>query len=250
MADLKGKIAVLGQSVQLYGVWQTIQFTWRFFVYHISKRLLGKKTALRHVDGFAMMLDLHTGGISKTLFQYGERERDQLALFRRFLHPGDTVLELGANIGYYLLHEAACIAPSGRILAVEPDPRSFSLLKKNISINQLDHRVSLHETALSNTEGSLRFGLASEANLSRLLAENESANAFESVRTVPVEDTGDFLEAHNGATAVRMDIEGSEVEVLSSLIRLYDRAPALCPTKLFLKFIRSIIPTAAICPPS
>ncbi len=233
MANIKGKLAVLSKSLHLYGIRNTALFTWNFFLYQFFKRVLGKKTVRRRIDGFDIVLDLRTHGISKTLFQYEERERDQLHLFRQFLNPGDTVLELGANIGYYLLHQAACIAPNGHILAVEPDPRSFSLLRENVTLNQLDHRVQLHETALSNSDGWLRFGLASEANLSRLLAPNEPTDAFETVRDVPVADTGRFLEEHGGATSLRMDIEGGEVEVLMSLIRLFDRAPTCCPSKLF-----------------
>ena len=47
--------------------------------------------------------------------------------------PGETILDLGANIGGYA-NEAACNQKAGRIICVEPDPNNFAMLSNNVDL--------------------------------------------------------------------------------------------------------------------
>ena len=46
-----------------------------------------------------------------------------------------VVVDVGANWGYFTLMAAQLIGRTGRVLAVEPDPRMFALLQRNLSLN-------------------------------------------------------------------------------------------------------------------
>ena len=46
------------------------------------------------------------------------------------VQPNDTILDLGANIGYYILMEAQKLSNNAKIYAVEPDPRNIKMLSK------------------------------------------------------------------------------------------------------------------------
>ena len=56
---------------------------------------------------------------------------------RRRVINGNTVLDLGANIGYYAIMEAK-VGSSGKIYAIEPDPRNIEILIKNLKLNKIN----------------------------------------------------------------------------------------------------------------
>ena len=89
------------------------------------------------VNGYKMNLHLHDKGISKELFTYGKREHlsTDLVLEGKVIKPGDVVLDLGANIGYYALMESMIVGGEGKVYAVEPSPENYKMLKENIELN-------------------------------------------------------------------------------------------------------------------
>ncbi len=65
----------------------------------------------------------------------------QLLLKR--LKPGQTFVDIGANIGYYTLLAARQVGPAGRVYAFEPDEENFKLLQKNTEINGYSNVTSV-----------------------------------------------------------------------------------------------------------
>lgn len=47
------------------------------------------------------------------------------------LRPGAMAADVGANVGYFALAMAEAVGPSGRVIAVEPDPANLALLREN-----------------------------------------------------------------------------------------------------------------------
>lgn len=66
--------------------------------------------------------------------------------------PGATVLDVGANIGWYTVNCAAAVGPTGRVVAVEPGAANVSLLLRSVSANRFDNVVTL-PVALSDRAG-------------------------------------------------------------------------------------------------
>jgi FkbM family methyltransferase len=58
------------------------------------------------------------------------------------LAPGDTVLDIGANIGVFTLQAASLVSPGGRVLCCEPAPRAYAALRRTLAANAADARVS------------------------------------------------------------------------------------------------------------
>src|ERR1700690_1657558 len=68
-------------------------------------------------------------------FLMGTFEQHTCELFDRLLEEGMTIVDAGANIGFYSLQAARKVGPSGKVYAFEPEPANFALLKKNIEMN-------------------------------------------------------------------------------------------------------------------
>jgi FkbM family methyltransferase len=60
---------------------------------------------------------------------------DEELFLRRYLRHGDTVIDVGANIGFTSLVAAAEVGETGTVVAIEPHPRMFSYLRGNVSLN-------------------------------------------------------------------------------------------------------------------
>jgi Protein-L-isoaspartate(D-aspartate) O-methyltransferase (PCMT) len=70
-------------------------------------------------DGLRCDLDL-SQAIDLTIFVLGRFEPSTVAAFRRYVKPGATVLDIGANIGVHTLQLARLVGPQGRVLSFEP----------------------------------------------------------------------------------------------------------------------------------
>ena len=111
------------------------------------------------VNNYNMYINLKDRGISKALFIYGVREKDQMYIIENNLRPGATVLDIGANIGYYVILESGITGPAAKIIAYEPSKENCSLLRKNVEFNNLGGRVEINNAAVSNRSGKSRFYL-------------------------------------------------------------------------------------------
>ncbi|MDQ3242738.1 MAG: FkbM family methyltransferase [Gemmatimonadota bacterium] len=93
---------------------------------------------------------------SLLLSMRGIYEPAETALVQQLVGPGSTVLDIGANIGYYTLQFAELVGASGRVIAFEPDPANFELLARNTQLNGYLN-VTLVQRAASNTAGILNL---------------------------------------------------------------------------------------------
>jgi hypothetical protein len=107
------------------------------------KRTISPKYAM--VQGHEMMLDSMD---SLNLSVSGTYEPFQTSLVKQWIKPGNTVLDIGANIGYYTLIFAKLVGTSGRIFAFEPEPNSFMILSEIVARNNYTN-VTRYQKAVS-----------------------------------------------------------------------------------------------------
>jgi len=135
------------------------------------------------------------------------------------LDPGSvrTVLDVGANAGISTLYLAR-LFPRATVHAFEPEPGNCEILRSNAAA---EPRVKVHEVALGAEDGVLRlFDSDDAANLGGFSAHGQGVDAARS-KEVPLRHAGRML-AQLGVAAVdviKIDTEGSEWEILTSLDR-------------------------------
>ncbi|RJP33192.1 MAG: FkbM family methyltransferase [Phycisphaerales bacterium] len=124
--------------------------------------------------------------------------------------PDPLVVDCGSNIGMSVLYFKH-VYPAARVIAFEPDPAIFPLLRENVERNGLE-RVELHQAAVAAASGAL--GLASDGVCASCLEPyaTDAAPRQPSV-TVPAVRLGDVLTGP--VDFLKMNIEGAEWDVIA-----------------------------------
>lgn len=205
-----------------------IIFRHLFFTFY--QKVKSKGSLLIHIYDYKMLIPMQYDGIGKALYVYRSRELDHKWMLDNELLPGNIVLDLGVNIGYYAIMEAKKVGRLGKIYGIEPDPRNIEFLKKNINLNNINHIFDFEQGAISNKDGKSEFILSSKTNLSAFGKEKNKNNS--NSITVQKYDFGSFIKNKKRIDLVRMDIEGHEIEVFESLINFYNESQNHLPKKI------------------
>src|SRR5438105_12803523 len=89
-------------------------------------------------------------------FRTGLYEQDLTDQLAKQIKPGQNIVDLGANTGYYTLVASKLVGSSGRVYAFEPDPAMFGYLTRNIALNACEN-VTAVQQAVSDRVGSASF---------------------------------------------------------------------------------------------
>jgi FkbM family methyltransferase len=168
------------------------------------------------VHGFPIELDKED---SLGLSLFGGFEPEQTALVETLVKPGETVVDLGAHIGYYTLLFSRLVGASGRVVAFEPSPDSCGILRRNVTSNGLAN-VSIVNAAAGASSRSGVLHLS--ANPLDHHTEGQAGGS-----TVPIEVVAldSYLAPPATIDFVKMDIQGAEPAALAGMERLLARSP-------------------------
>ena len=180
-------------------------------------KILNKKFITKKIYNYKMLLDLYDKGISRTLLLFGKRELEHKKMLENIIKPEMTVLDIGANIGYYSLMMLELMGNKGKLIAVEPSPSNIEILRKNLLLNKYND-IEVHNAAISDENSTKKFFLSKMSNLNTLnYTEKKSLNLTGETINVKTLTVPQIMEGRN-LDLIRMDVEGHEVEVLNGLI--------------------------------
>ena len=83
-------------------------------------------------------------------------DSDGVNLIKDYLSAGDIFIDVGANIGHLTLTGAKKVGNSGQVISIEPHPRTFKFLNKNIDLNGFKN-VKTYNLAIGDKNGELCF---------------------------------------------------------------------------------------------
>jgi FkbM family methyltransferase len=175
----------------------------------IQGALFDLRGARFHADGCTLMVPKdQTSRVYRACFVRDSYEASERKLVRAFVRPTDTVLELGACLGIVSCVTNKILADKTRHVVVEGNPFCLPTLHRNRELNQCGFIVE--NCAVSNQPDATFYlhpvyivGGTTQRKSSRVAA-------------VPARSLAE-LEGHYGAfTVLIMDIEGAEIETLSS----------------------------------
>ena len=187
----------------------------------------------RKVGNHLMFLDLYDSGISRTLIRMkpGDQDREPafMSILRNEAKEGMVALDLGANIGYVTLILAEIVGKRGHVYALEPVPRNFEILSKNVEINNYNDRIEVFQLAGSNQCGELKFYLSDKSNLGSMSKTVHTGKAID----VPIITMDEFFKGKPAPNFIKMDIEGHEVEALEGMFQTLEKAES--PMKILME---------------
>lgn len=76
------------------------------------------------------------------------------ALIRRLLRPGDTFVDVGAHVGWFSLQAAKAVGPTGRVVAVDPQPYNCERILANAAANEFAN-ITVVVGAIGDVEGTV-----------------------------------------------------------------------------------------------
>jgi FkbM family methyltransferase len=148
----------------------------------------------------------------------GTAEPHLQGIIRDYVSAGDTVYDIGANIGYVSLSLAKRVGLDGRVIAFEPVPRNADSFRQNIENNRITN-VKLLEVAASDKCGETVIRVAENLSMASLVWHRDNPQATElPIKTVLIDqlvEVGDL----DYPTFVKIDVEGSEGMVLQGMHR-------------------------------
>lgn len=137
---------------------------------------------------------------------------------RSLLKPGMTAVDVGGNIGYVALLMAEAVGPSGRVVAVEPDPGNAHVLRLNAERTR-GAQIEVVEAAAWSEPGELDLGLHDTNTGDHRVGLAESGRMTVPVRAVRLDEV---LPAR--VDLILMDTQASEHVALRGARRLLERS--------------------------
>lgn len=172
----------------------------------------------------------------------GTFEPFEVDLFKQAVKEGMTVLDIGANIGFYSLLAARLVGPRGKVYAFEPDPRTTASLRENLRANGLPN-VTVIQKAASDQSGLREFKLSRTASHSGLYSSMSPESVLGTIRVETV--AVDEVLLRESVDVIKLDAEGEEAAVLKGLRRTLERSPR---AQLFVEFNPVSLGAAGVAP--
>lgn len=189
-------------------------------IYFYYKFIKGKNLIIKEINKSKLLLDLKDKGISKELIINKIREPFSTRKMTELLKPGDIVMDIGSNIGYYAILEANIVGFNGEVIAIEPVYESFKKLSKNLDINNIKN-VKLFNLGISNKSGVEEIFLSNKSNLATFVIKDNMDVKKIKKTSVNVVTVDEFLDKHNIIpNFLRMDVEGYEINIFKGMDKL------------------------------
>ncbi|MFC5455667.1 FkbM family methyltransferase [Prosthecobacter fluviatilis] len=173
----------------------------------------------------AFRLHLHPANLAWQLWVDRHQRDADMQLIRDLLKPGDTMIDVGANIGFTAIEGAQAVGVNGVVHAIEPHPRIHQWLKENLALNQMAppqvqcHAVAVGEAA-SEKGGLLTDSRRDDMNFVIAPGCERHSSMNQKGITVPVSTLDVMFSDLPRCDLLKIDVEGAELAVLRGASRL------------------------------
>lgn len=188
----------------------------------LLKFIYGDELKSKPLKGTSMIIHYpphqHLTFFGKQTVDYEEEIMEYLKA-STYVKEGDLVLDIGSNIGQYMLFFSDIINTSGKVVCFEPNPSSFEILSKNKIENKLDNVILVKAGIASNEKTSFMLAdVETGGRLSKLITSNEARNhnkheCFE----IDVYSFKSIIEKYGDPDFVKIDVEGGESDIFASI---------------------------------
>ena len=182
--------------------------------------------------GAKLVVDTNDRLLAPWLLMDGLWESHVTGWLHDVLGPGDVMVDVGANIGYFTVLAAQLVGPGGRVVAVEASPHLCDIVRRNVAMNGHRGAVTVWNRAAWSGRQRLqlhqRVHYGANSSLASTGAENladlADTEVMVEVEAAPLDELLDDL---TRIDVMKIDVEGAEVQALRGLARTLDAHPGM-----------------------
>jgi FkbM family methyltransferase len=184
--------------------------------YYLATEINGIKWVMRRASPSSLMDDVNFGPL---LFYI--QEPREYEWFLTALNRGGTIVDVGANVGGYSVK--ACTM-GAKVIAVEPDPDNYCVLKLNLGLNRCTNAHVLNIAAGSREEVCKLYKSGDERSVGYTLQQGEGTREVKcDIEVKPLDVAIPPLLSDEWVQLLKVDVEGLEVEVIEGALNLLKR---------------------------
>ena len=178
------------------------------------------KNILHYKNGIAFNISKNKTSVSKSLVFQSNYEFNETNLVKKVIKPGWTVIDVGANFGWYSIHFAQLVGQNGNIFSFEPIPETYEELNSNIKLNSCQN-IKAFDFALGNKVGTISFGVPNFDGGSG--TSSEFLKYSKRIQTT-MRKLDDVIKEQkiNKVDFIKADIEGGELNMLKGAEKLLE----------------------------
>jgi FkbM family methyltransferase len=152
-----------------------------------------------------------------------KNDRDEIALLRKLVRPGDHVLDIGANIGFYAKILSRLTGATGKVYCFEPDTTNYRHLCKNTK--GLNNVVLFHQ-AVSDRTGTLKVYRSKLLNVDH---RTYPVNNYDSIEEIPAISIDQQIKQGviKKVDLIKIDIQGYELIAFKGMQETLKNVPHL-----------------------
>lgn len=155
------------------------------------------------------------------------QDAEEINWLKQTIKPGDTILDIGANIGFYSKILSNCVGSGGKIHAFEPDTTNFKHLSNNLKGFT---NVVLNNMAVSDAPGEIKIYRSKDLNVDH---RTYPVGDYESVDIIKAISIDAYIDGAFKVDLIKMDIQGYEVAALNGMAKTIENNPQI---RLLLEF--------------
>jgi FkbM family methyltransferase len=202
----------------------------------------GEHEAITRIfTGQKMYLDTRDASLTPHLMLDGEWEHTFTHVFLKHIKPGDVVLDIGANFGYFGIIAGSVAGPSGRLGFVDANKTFKPYIEKSLAVNGLRKNSVVSVFGVSDKKGSMQFNIldswASSSFMDPAAISKGDGIDYTVEESYKVDlDTVDSFCAKNKfthANVIKLDVEGFEPQAIDGMKKIISGSKDL---HLFIEF--------------
>lgn len=152
----------------------------------------------------------------------GYKDKQEIQHINKLVKPGQTIIDIGANIGFFSMLFSKLVGLDGKVFCFEPDSTNFRHLNRNVGNYS---NITLIKGAVGPFHGTTRMYYSDNLNVDHRTYRPEK---FASSDIVDMYSLDEFIPVDQKVDLIKMDIQGFEMKAFSGMKRLLERQENIC----------------------
>lgn len=145
-----------------------------------------------------------------------KNDKNEIELLKKIIQPGDTILDIGANIGFYAKILSQFTTEKGLVFCFEPDSQNFRYLQKNTRGIQ---NITLLNNAVSDKSDVIKVYKSKLLNVDHRTYPVNNYDSVEEITSVSIDELID-RKIIGKVNIIKIDIQGYELTAFHGMKRL------------------------------